>query len=79
MAKTDGPVTITEDDFPALLRRIAKDYGGINRMARRFGVDAGHLSRAASGKRPPAAKLLRLIGGRRKLVYEFSVANGGND
>jgi hypothetical protein len=68
---TDGPMVFDESQFPAVLYSPAKSYGGISRMARRFGVDASNLNKACKGKLPPSRKLLNLIGATQKRVYEI--------
>jgi hypothetical protein len=59
-----------EEQFPAFLRLMAKYFGSVSAMARRFGVAASHLNKACLGKLPPSRRLLTLIGAIEKRVYE---------
>ena len=49
----DNSVRFSETELPAVLRSLAQHYGGIGKMARRFGVDPSNLNKACKGQKPP--------------------------
>ena len=54
----DDTIVISAEEFPAALKRLARHYGGVSVLARRFQVDRSNLDKAIRGKRGLSPALL---------------------
>jgi len=69
----EDSMKFTEAEFPEVLRVLAKRYGSVSAMARRFQIDRSNLDKAIRGKRRPSPALLTRMGATVKLSYEIRV------
>jgi DNA-binding phage protein len=71
----EDSMKFTEAEFPEVLKVLAKRYGSVSAMARRFQVDRANLDKAIKGQRRPSPALLTRMGATEKLSYEIRVVS----
>lgn len=72
----NGPqrtVLLTQEQFQDHLKQLAKAAGSNAETGRRLGVTGQFIDLLIAGKRKPGKKLLKAIGGRRKVMFEIDV------